>query len=298
MSSLHGELAALMTAACWTYNSIAFSHAGRRVGSTTVNHVRLWVAMAALLPIHMAAHGTLLASGLGWRATTWLALSGVIGYVVGDAFLFEAFVLIGARLSMLLMLLAPIFGSIMAWIFLGEHLKALEITAILVAVSGIGMVIASTRSSDLGPRNRFRLGVLLGIGGAAGQAGGLLLSKLGMNAGASPIAANQIRVIAALAVLTPIFLLKGRIRKDLHKMQDRRALIDITSGGLVGPVLGVILSLVAIRHAPIGVASTLMSLSPVLLLPISRYFFHEHITWSAVGGTVIALAGSAMLFVI
>lgn len=296
MSNPIGELAALLTAVCWTYNSIAFSRAGRRVGSVTVNHVRLWIALAALLPIHWLAHGTLLASGLGWKATAWLALSGIVGYVVGDAFLFEAFVLIGARLSMLLMLLAPIFGSILAWMFLGEHLRPLEITAILIAVSGIAMVIASTRSSDVTPRRRFRLGILLGVGGAFGQAGGLLLSKLGMVAGASPIAANQVRVIAAVAVLTPFFLLRGRLGTDIAKMRDRRALADITTGAMVGPVLGVILSLVAIRHAHIGVASTLMSLSPVLLLPISRYLFREQISWPAVAGTVVALSGAAILF--
>ncbi|MDY0296088.1 MAG: DMT family transporter [Acidobacteriota bacterium] len=296
MNSLYGELAALVTAVCWTYNSIAFSHAGRRVGSATVNHVRLWVALAALLPIHLVAHGSLLASGLGWQATAWLALSGIVGYVVGDAFLFEAFVLIGARLSMLLMLLAPIFSSILARIFLGERLNSREMSAILIAVAGIGIVIASTRSGDGAPRRNFRIGLLLGIGGAAGQAGGLLLSKLGMMAGASPIAANQVRVVAALAVLTPYFLLRGRLGSDMRKMRDHRALVDITSGAMVGPVLGVILSLVAIRHAHIGIASTLMSLSPVLLLPISRYLFNEHISMRAVTGTIIALAGSAMLF--
>jgi len=298
MSNMCGEAAALLTAVCWTFNSIVFSMAGRRVGSVTVNHIRLLVALVAMFPVHMAAHGSLLATGQGWRSTAYLALSGIVGYALGDAFLFEAFVLIGARLSMLLMLLTPIFGSVMAWLFLGEYLKPLEITAILIAVSGIAMVIGSNRSVNLGERRNFRLGVLLGVGAAAGQAGGLLLSKLGMASGASPIAANQIRVIAALAVIAPLFFLNGRLGRDLEKMRDRRALGYITSGALVGPVLGVILSLVAISHAHIGVASTLMSLSPVLLLPVARYLYRETITWPAIAGTGIALTGSAMLFFI
>ena len=298
MNPLHGEIAALLTAVCWTYNSIVFSRAGRRVGSPTVNHIRLWVAMAALLVVHSVAHGSPLALSLGGRNTLWLALSGVVGYVIGDSLLFEAFVLIGARISMLLMLLSPIFSSIMAWIILGEHLAPLEILAILVTVAGIALVVSSSSGVDNQQRRRFRLGILMGIGGAAGQAGGLLLSKMGMAGGVSVISANQIRVIAALAVMAPFYLISGRLHRDFTRMRDRKAFRDISRGALIGPVLGVILSLVAIRNAPIGVASTLMSLAPVLLLPISRYLFHERITWQAVAGTVVALAGSAMLFFI
>jgi drug/metabolite transporter (DMT)-like permease len=52
---------------------------------------------------------------------------------------------------------------------------------------------------------------------------------------------------------------------------------------------------VAIDRASIGVASTIMSLTPLFLIPVSRFVFREPITLRAVVGTLIALAGVALL---
>ena len=79
-------------------------------------------------------------------------------------------------------------------------------------------------------------------------------------------------------------------------MKDRKALLEIGAGALTGPVLGVTLSLVAIAHTHIGVASTLMSLTPVILLPVSYFLFKEKITSRAIVGTLVALLGVVLLF--
>ena len=136
----------------------------------------------------------------------------------------------------------------------------------------------------------------MGMGGAAGQSVGLLFSKIGIAEGLSAVSANHIRVAAAAAVIAVVSLLRGKMRTDILKMKNKKALLEITSGALTGPVLGVILSLVAIRYTHIGVASTLMSLSPILLIPVGYYLFKERITLRTVIGTVIALAGAVLLF--
>ena len=71
-----------------------------------------------------------------------------------------------------------------------------------------------------------------------------------------------------------------------------------TAGGALGPLFGVWLSLVAIDLAPIGIATTLMALPPVFLLPIGRFVFGERITAHAIFGTFVALAGVALLFLL
>ncbi len=300
MSQIIGEIAALLTAACWSFNSVIFTLAGKRVGSSAVNSVRLWIAFPALLLLHGALFGTPLPVDIELKRLFYLGLSGVIGFVIGDAMLFESFLLIGPRRAMLLALLVPVFGAFLAWAFLGETLRILEIASIVVTLGGVAWVVAerSAPEGDPGsalPREKF-LGIWLAVGGAAGQALGLLFSRLGLAGDYSAISATLVRVGVAGLLLALLNLFQGKLRGHLAAMKDGRALLQITAGSLTGPVLGVTLSLVAIAHAHIGVASTLMSLTPVMLLPVSHFLFRERITSRAIIGTLVALFGVVMLF--
>jgi drug/metabolite transporter (DMT)-like permease len=296
MIHYYGEIAALLTAVCWAFNSVVFTLAGKRVGSVIVNKVRLWIAFIAQAILHVILYRTFFPFDASPREFFYLALSGVIGLAVGDGLLFEAFMLIGPRLSTLLMLSVPIFSTFLAWIVLGETLLLLEVIAILITVGGIGWVVSERQPHFHRRPKHYLLGVLMGVGGAVGQAVGLLFSKIGIAEGLSAVSANHIRVAAAAAVIAAVPLLRGRMRTDILKMKNKKALLEITSGALTGPVLGVILSLVAIRYTHIGVASTLMSLSPVLLIPVGYYLFKERITFRTVAGTLMALAGAVLLF--
>ena len=298
--SVYGEIAGLSTSVCWAFNSVVFTFAGRRVGSQTVNHMRIWISFMAMFAVHPLFMGTLFPYHIeGWRFL-YLSISGVIGLVVGDGLLFESFLLIGPRLASLLMLLAPVISAFLAWVILGEVLLVLEIFGILVTMGGIAWVVAERTNSltqaHVNKPPKYALGVILGIGGAVGQAVGLLLSRMGLEGGYSTISANQVRVGAAACALLLIGLLKKNLTTHFVKMRDKKALAQISTGALSGPVLGVILSLEAIAHTHIGVASTLMSLTPVLLLPVSHFLFKEKVSPRAIIGTIIALAGVILLF--
>jgi drug/metabolite transporter (DMT)-like permease len=291
-----GELASILTAFCWSANSVCFTVAGRRVGSSTVNVVRLWIALAAMLALHLVTAGTLFPHAEGWRLTV-LGVSGLIGFALGDAVLFEAFVLLGPRLTMLIMTLWPIFAAVLAWAFLGQTLSPLRILAMAATLGGIALVVGDHSSAADGQPRKLILGILLALGGALGQAIGFLLSKFGLADNFSPISANLIRVGAGTLAISVWLLLRGHLLENFLRLKDRRAFTFITLGALSGPVLGVVLSLYAIGHAQyLGVASTLMSLSPVILLPVSVFAFKERITPLAILGTVITLAGAAALF--
>lgn len=298
-----GEIAALAVSFCWTLNSIQFTLAGQRVGSQVVNRVRLILAVLFLSLTHLATQGQLLpanAEGFRWL---WLGLSGIVGLVLGDGSLFQAYLLIGPRRSMLLMTLVPVISTIFAWAWLGETLLPLEAAAVLVTVAGIAWVVAEKEEQDAAPEaaaerdaKDYALGVLLGLGGAMGQALGLVLAKRGLAGNFPALSATLMRMVIATIVIWGFAVIRGRSGETIQALKDRQTAFYLAGGALIGPFIGVWLSLTAVRNAPVGLASTLMALSPIILIPFDHWLFNEKVTPRSVAGTVVALAGTAMIF--
>jgi drug/metabolite transporter (DMT)-like permease len=294
-----GEVVSLLTAVCWSTNAVLFAKAGQRVGSSTVNVARLGVALVAMLLLHTVLYGTPFPFSAGPVRIAWLAASGLIGFSLGDALLFEALVLLGPRLAMLIMTLWPVLAAIMAWAFLGQTMGPLKVLAMLVTLAGIALVVSERGNAGPGKPRRFTLGVLLALGGALGQAVGFIFSKFGMAGGLGAISANVVRVSAGMLALGIWQALRGDLMSNFRKLSDRRAAWFIAAGAIFGPVIGVVLSLFAIDHATyLGVASTLMSLSPVILLPVSVIFDKERVSLRAIAGTIVSIAGATALFLL
>ena len=300
MSNYLGEIAALGTSVCWTFTSIFFTLSGRRIGSAVVNRARLPLAVVFLAATHFLVQGEWLPQQAGLARWFWLGLSGIIGLVLGDGFLFQALVLIGPRRSMLLMSLVPVLSLLVAWLFLGETLSAPEMLAIGLTVGGIAWVVSERGASKdrPGEPRLYWLGVLAGLGGAVGQALGLVASKKGMAGDFSPLSATLMRMIVAALVIWSYTWLRGRAGQTVRALGDRRAGLAILGGAIAGPFLGVWLSLVAVQLTQVGIAATLMSLSPVLILPPSVWIFHERIGLRAILGTLVTIAGVAMIFLL
>lgn len=297
MDSLHGEIAALGTALCWSFGSTFFTVGGTRIGSVKVNRVRLAMAVLFLSITNFAVAGRFLPADAAPERWLWLGSSGIVGFVLGDAMLFEAFVIVGPRVSMLMMSLVPIMSALLGWIFLGEVLNAPEILAITMTVGGILWVVADTNRDDTWARGRrLAWGVMLALGGALGQTFGLVLSKKGLDGGFPALSGNLMRVLCATAVIWILALATGKAWPTIQSMRDRKALSAVIGGAAFGPYMGVWLSLVSIKYARLGIATTLMSLAPIFLIPISHWVFKERITVQAVLGTIVALTGVAILF--
>jgi drug/metabolite transporter (DMT)-like permease len=292
-----GEIAALATSICWTFTSIFFTLSGRRVGSVIVNQARLLLAVVFLSITHLLIVGVLLPGQPGLYRWFWLGLSGIVGLVLGDGFLFQAFVLIGPRRSMLLMALVPIISILMAWLFLGETLSPTQIVAIGLTVGGVAWVVSEAETNGVQvDRRPYLLGILAGLAGALGQALGLVASKKGMAGDFSPLSATLMRMLAAAAVIWGFSLLRGRAGQTLRALTDRRASLAILGGAIAGPFLGVWLSLIAVSLTQVGIAATLMALTPIFLLLPSQWIFKDRISLQSVVGTVIAIVGVAIIF--
>lgn len=304
-----GEAAGLCTALCWVGTSFCFAAASRRLGAGTVNLTRSILALGPLLILNiiMLGEGWPEAS---WQAIGWLALSGIVGLALGDQFLFAALVDIGPRLSVLLMTLAPVFAAIAGLLMLSERIAGLALLGMAITLGGIAWVVAErpapgdSRTALLPPAIRTR-GIVLGILAAAAQGIGVVLAKQGMLGSeprVEPIAAQLVRMsggVTALAIawaiIGPRRWLAGIDLRGAGVRLTRPAVVGLVAGTLLGPVLGVWMSLVAVRALDAGVASTLMSLSPVLVLPIARIVDRERIGWRAAVGAAVAVGGVVLL---
>jgi len=292
-----GEFASLFTSVCFTGTSVFFTLSSQKVGSVVVNRVRVAIALAFLLAWNWVLFGQPLPLDAEPQRWFWFALSGAIGYAIGDAFLFQAFVCIGAQKGMLMMSLAPLLSAVLAWVFFGEVLTGGQILGILVTLLGIAWVILR-RNPNPGPSacKPFQ-GVLFGLGAATGQAVGFVLSKQGLEGGFSPVAGNAIRMSAAAIILWGVLLLQGRAGQTVSTIRANPRIFGlITLGAFLGPVLGVSSSLFALQYTQVGVASTLTALPPVFLLPVGWLVFKDKPDWQSIAGTLVAISGVAMLF--
>lgn len=296
-----GELAALATSFFFSVGPTFFTLAGRLVGSVVVNRSRLVVAFGYLLIVHLALYGTLLPLDAEPDRWFWLGLSGLIGFVLGDAALFQAFIVIGTRLTMLIFTVNPIIASLLGWLFLEESLSPTQILGMLITLSGIAWVMLERNNSvqrELTPK-AYTTGILLAVLAGAGQAIGAVTAKLGLYGNFPPLSGQIIRISVAMVGIWVLTFISGKARSTLQALKDQpKAVKYILVASFLGPFLGVFFSLVAIQNTHIGIASTLMSLQPVFLIPIGYYFFKETISVRSIIGTLIAITGVAIIFLV
>ncbi len=292
-----GELAALGTAVCWTLNAIAFESAGKRVGSLSVNYIRLLIAFILLSITSFFARGLLLPVDATGHAWFWLSISGLTGFVLGDIFLFEAFVQIGSRISLLIMSAAPPIAALAGFLIMGERLAPLNLLGMFLTMIGISLVILSRSPGETKMKlNRPVKGLIFASLGALGQAFGLIFSKLGMGS-YNPLAAVQIRQIAAVIAFTVMLSTRGKWPEIRAAFKHKRALGAIAIGAVLGPFIGVTLSLVALQHTAAGIVSSLTSISPVLIIPLSIGIFKERVQPREILGAFVSILGVVLLFI-
>jgi drug/metabolite transporter (DMT)-like permease len=289
-----GELSALITACFWSGSAMAFSSATQRAGVFPVNLFRLVLAVAILAAIILAFG---LEVNLSRTQTVWLAVSGVTGFALGDSFLFDAFRRIGARITMLIMALAPAIAAFLAYVILGEGISTAGAAGIAVTIAGVVIVVFEPGLDGSRGSRVTAAGLVSAVLAAAGQGAGLVFAKMAFRESAvNGLVATAVRIAASLAILLPFALLTGRAAEPLRVFsRDRRALLFTLFGALCGPVFGVTFSLIAIQHTSIGIAATIMALVPILMLPLVHYFHHEKLSWHAVAGSLVAVAGVAIL---
>ena len=279
-----GEFAALGTAACWATGSNLFAAAGRRLGPVVLNRLRITVALVLLASTLTLARGAPWPSWATGPQLGWLALSGLVGFVFGDAHFFRALVILGPGRATLLASLAPVFTALIAWPVLHEHPGPLALLGMALTLGGILWVIqASDHRLVPHAEGSVLSGVLSGVLGALGQAVGYVLSKIALSSGLDPLSATVVRVAAAVVAMWLIAGARGEVGTSLAGLRDRRGSLFMAGGACCGPFLGVTLSLVALQRAEAGVVASITACYPVLAIVILL-------------GALVTVAGVVVLF--
>lgn len=291
-----GEVAALVTAVLWTLSALAWTYSGKFMGSLAVCFLRLLIAGGLMMCYGYVTRGRWLPSDAPLQVWIYMTASGLTGFVICDLCLVEAFLMIGPRVSLLIFSLAPPLAALISWTFIGDTLLLHQWVAMGVTLAGVAWVVLEepSRQDQLYDRRHRVRGIALAVLAALTHAIGYVFSKKGIQ-DYDAVAATFIRAIAAMACYFVVITLWRRWPTISAALRNVRAMTVLTLGAVVGPFLGVALSLVALRLAPTGVVATIIATMPVLILPFSIFHHHEKVSPRAALGAIIAVAGIAIL---
>jgi drug/metabolite transporter (DMT)-like permease len=292
-----GEIAALLTAFLWTIAALSFESAGKRVGALPVNLIRLVMALICFTVYSMITSGRPFPFDAPLHTLLWLSLSGFIGFFIGDLFLFQAFVEIGSRITMLIYASVPPLTAVIGWFVLGESLTYTNFIGMGLTVGGIALVVLEKGEEKKGVRFTHPLkGLLFAFGGSLGQAAGLIMSKFGAP-DYDAFSATQIRSLSGALAFFILILCTKKLKQVKQALANRKAMGFTASGAFFGPFIGVSLSLLAVQYIATGVASTIMAIIPVLIIPPAVIFLKEKVSPKEIIGALIAVTGTAVMFI-
>lgn len=298
-----GELISIGVAFSWTATALLSEYGSRHMGNLTLNVLRMALALLLSALLLWAVTGCPLPSGVTAEGCGWMLLSGLVGYVIGDFCLFQCYLIIGSRYGQLFMTLAPLAAALTAWISLGEQMEAMSVVAMLVTLGGIAITVLGRDGHHVELQLPLS-GVLYAVGAALCQGVGLVLSKVGMAhyaAGAQPewlipFSANMLRCVAGIVGFTLLLYVREGFGPLRHALGNGKDMTVAAMTTLFGPFVGVGFSLMAVRYTSAGIASTLMALTPIIIILPSWWLFKQPVTWRSVLGAVISVAGVSLFF--
>lgn len=303
-----GELISIGVAFSWTATALLSEMGSKRMGNLTLNFTRMAIALIFSAILFWVMTGNPMPAKASNEAYLWMMLSGLVGYVIGDFCLFQCYIIIGSKFGQLFMTLAPITAAVMAWATLGQKIGPMALVAMAVTLTGIAITVLG--KSEDNHRISLKLplnGVLFAIGAAVCQGMGLVLSKIGMNHYEAsleapcepwilPFYANVFRCLAGIIGFTVLLMFREGFSSLRKNITDRTSMTVATLTTIFGPFVGVGCSLLAVQYTSAGIASTLMALTPIIIILPAWWLFKQPITTKSVLGAIISVIGVSLFF--
>ncbi len=301
-----GLLFALLTTLSWSICIFPFTQAARRLGSNSLNHFRLFLAIfflaaANLIIDHKSFFGIF--TSTHFSAWIWLGISGIVGLTIGDFFAFRMYSILGARTGSVLTTLSPAAALLAGSLLLGERINATGIAGMVITMIGVMSISLGRRQREAIPdhgHGSIATGIIVGVLSAICQGVGLVLSKKGMMEEGftiDPLPATFMRISIGFFSLLILTLLQRKQKEVIAPIiaNQNKGIKFAVMGTIFGPFMGVLLSLITIQHIDVSVAQTIFSLVPVSALLISILFFREKISVQSFIGVLVAVGGVLIL---
>ena len=304
-----GELISIGVAFSWTATALLSEYGSKRLGNLTLNLMRMVIALIFSGILFWVVTGSPLPAHASNEAYLWMLLSGLVGYVIGDFCLFQCYIIIGSKFGQLFMTIAPIAAAVMAWFTLGQQIRPQAMLAMLVTLVGIGISVLGRGDGKKLSLKLPLAGVLFAIGAAVCQGVGLVLSKIGMDhyqaslttelAGwMLPFHANFFRCIAGVIGFSVLMALREGFAPLRKGVRDRKGMTTALLTTIFGPFVGVGASLLAVQYTAAGIASTLMALTPIIIIFPAWWLFKQPITAKSLLGALISVIGVSLFFLL
>lgn len=304
-----GELISIGVAFSWTATALLSEFGSKRMGNLTLNVLRMGIALIFSAILFWITTGSPMPAHASTEAYMWMVLSGVVGYVIGDFCLFQCYIIIGSKFGQLFMTLAPIAAAVTAWLTLGQEMNPGSVIAMLVTLAGIALTVLGRGEHHKVSLKLPLAGVLFAIGAAICQGVGLVLSKIGMNHYQAslttaldpwmlPFHANAFRCIAGIIGFALLMAFREGFAPLHRGLHDRKGMAAAIATTVFGPFVGVGCSLLAVQYTGAGIASTLMALTPIIIILPAWWIFKQPITARSVLGAFISVIGVSLFFLL
>lgn len=296
MNSVLGNGSAILASMVWSVVSILFKKLGKDIRPIEMNFIKGLFAFLLLFV-------TMLLLGETWNTVPvsiiiLLLISGALGIGFGDTFYLDALNHLGARRTLLLMMLAPPMTAVLAAIFLHETTNPIAWLGIGLTVGGVAWVITERTAENGSAPKSLASGVLFGVLAAVCQAGGAVMSRSAfMQSDITSLPTAVIRLASGTFVLLVWMLVTGQpVVRWVSVAKQKNLWAKLVGAVFFGTYVCVWLQQLAFQYSPAGIAQTLLATSPLFILPIAA-LMGEKISLRAVLGVLVALAGIVVLFI-
>ena len=295
---LLGIAFALAQAFTWSITSIILRNLSTHLDPFLVNGVRAAIGLLIIIPLIFLTGGQSDYATL--TATRVLLLGGsiAVGGVLGDAFFINSLRILGVGRAFPITNTYPLFTVLFSVVLLDERVTWGTIAGMVLVMLGIYMVarpkgrVQETESSL--PTAQLIKGVLAALATAMLWGLASVVLAIGLH-GMNPIVANSVRVpfVVALCLLAAI---QRRQLGELRRL-DRRTMGLLALAGILGWGVGSSLFISAVQLAGPSKTAIVSAAAPLFAIPLSTIFMHERPNRYTLAGTILSVAGIALVVV-
>ncbi len=288
-----GEIFAIAAPLSWAFAVILFRWAGERVPPFTLNLFKNILGLT-LGVITVLAMGNPIYRDAPWQDYAILIGSGVIGIAISDLLFFMALNRVGAALWSIINTGYSPSIILLAILFLGERLTALQWLGVVLILSAVLAVAWMTGPKDSIPRKTLISGVLIGIVALFTQAVSVIMVKPLLER--SDLLWNfNWRLIGGLGVMLLALPFRKDARKVVAAFGNVKDLARMFPPSFIGTYLALMLWLGGMKYTQASVASALNQTSSLFIFILAVLLLKEPATKRRVAGLLVGMVGVALV---